>query len=362
MHIYRHNNLTAGLITLVATISIFGFALPHQIMGQTNGTEPQNQTDYASFHSNIEQIIGHIEKAEYNKFHNDSQLTLAHALHPIEEVLSLVTIPLATTDRNLNDTYFKDLNQLAGLASTKNVTLAAFENKGKSSIDLSNKVITTVIPPAILNTAEHNGSVIKDLLKTAATEYKEGVAGGNITSELEYQDGSAFVNRADSLFNNTQDISNNISVITMLLTDFANLRDSFQNLRDQTVVDQSIQKITNGLSTNGTSTTAEDAADNQTSQDYIATIRGLLNDVVTAYESNDKIKAKELATAAYLDNFEYIEAPIGKALSEKGEALLREKLREQIDGNAAIDEIKQNIADINKVLDDSVTYLQSNPQ
>jgi hypothetical protein len=361
VHSYKHNNFTLGLITAVVTIAIFGFALPNQVMGQNNGTGQQNQTDYTSFHSNIEQIIGHIEKAEYNKFHNDSELTLSHTLHPIEEVLSLVTIPLSTADSNLNDTYFNDLNQLAGLASADNVTVDEFENKGKSSIDLSNKVVTTVIPAAVLNTAEHNISVIKDLLKTAASEYKEGVAGGNITLELEYQDGSAFVDRANSLFNNTQNISNDTGVITMLLSGFANLTDSFQNLKDQTVVEQIIQKMTNGLSTNGNSTTSE-ATTNPTSQDYIATIRGLLNDVVSAYESNDKIKAKELATAAYLDNFEYIEAPIGKELSDKGEALLREKLREKIDGNASIDEIKQNIADINKVLDDSTTFLESNPQ
>jgi hypothetical protein len=361
VYLHKLNNLTLGLIAVVVTIVIFGSALPNQVMGQNNGTEQQNQTDYTSFHSNIEQIIGHIEKAEYNKFHNDSELTLAHTLHPIEEVLSLVTIPLATVDRNLNDTYFSDLNQLAGLASTNNVTLDEFENKGKSSIDLSNKVITTVIPAAILNSTDHNFSVIKDLLKTAASEYREGVAGGNITLELEYQDGSAFVNRAASLFNNTQNVSNNIGVITMLLTDFTNLTDSFNNLRDQAVVDQIIQKITTGLSSNGTSASS-DATTTPTSQDYIAKIRSLLNDVVSAYESNDKIKAKELATAAYLDNFEYIEAPIGKALSDRGEALLREKLREQIDGNASIDEIKQNIADINKVLDDSATHLESNPQ
>ena len=361
MHTYKRNNFAIGLITAVVTIAIFGFALPNQVMGQNNDTKQQNQTDYTSFHSNIEQIIGHIEKAEYNKFHNDSELTLSHTLHPIEEVLSLVTIPLSTADRNLNDTYFSDLNQLAGLASTDNVTVDEFENKGNSSIDLSNKVVTTVIPAAILNTAEHNISVIKDLLKTAASEYKEGVAGGNITLELEYQDGSAFVDRANSLFNNTQNISNDTGVITMLLSGFANLTDSFQNLKDQAVVEQIIQKINNGLSTNGNSTSSE-ATTNTTSQDYIATIRGLLNDVVSAYESNDKIKAKELATAAYLDNFEYIEAPIGKELSDKGEALLREKLREQIDGNASLDEIKQNIADINKVLDDSASYLESNPQ
>jgi hypothetical protein len=63
-----------------------------------------------------------------------------------------------------------------------------------------------------------------------------------------------------------------------------------------------------------------------------------------------------------LDNFEYLETPIDKELSDRDEAILREKLREQIHGNAAIEEIKQNIADINKVLDDSTTYFESNPQ
>jgi len=98
VHIHKSNNLITGLMTAVVTLAIFGFALPNQVMGQNNGTEQPNQTDYTGFHSNIEQIIGHIEKAEYNKFHNNSELTLAHTLHPIDEVLSLVTIPLSTAD------------------------------------------------------------------------------------------------------------------------------------------------------------------------------------------------------------------------------------------------------------------------
>jgi hypothetical protein len=257
VHTNKYNKLALGLATAVVTIAILGFALPNQVMSQNNGKEPQNQTDYTSFHSNIEQIIGHIEKAGYNKFHNNTGLALAHALHPIEEVLSLVTIPLSIVDKNLNDTYFNDLNQLAGLASTDNSTVDEFENKVNSSIEMSNRVLTTVIPATVLNTAEHNISVIKDLLKTAASEYKEGVAGGNITLELEYQDGSAFIERANLLFNNTQDISNDTSSITGLLSDFANLTDSFQNLRDQAVVEQIIQKINSGLRTNDNSTTSD---------------------------------------------------------------------------------------------------------
>ena len=81
--------------------------------------------------------------------------------------------------------------------------------------------------------------------------------------------------------------------------------------------------------------------------------------MIPSYEANDKVKAKELATTAYLDNFEFIESPIGKELSDKGESLLREKLRDQIDPNATLDEIKQNIDDINVVLDDAAMVLSN---
>ena len=63
-----------------------------------------------------------------------------------------------------------------------------------------------------------------------------------------------------------------------------------------------------------------------------------------------KLKPKNWPPPHIWITLSILEAPIGKALADKGEALLREKLREQIDGNASIDEIKQNIADINKLL------------
>lgn len=104
----------------------------------------------------------------------------------------------------------------------------------------------------------------------------------------------------------------------------------------------------NNTSTNTTSTDNE-----QSTQDYISNIRSLLNQTIEAYSANDTEKAKELATTAYLDNFEYIEDPIGEELSEEGEELLREQLGAQIDNNASIEEIKQTVNAINKVLDEA---------
>ena len=305
MHSCKRTNIVLVLMNALSITLLIGLSLPNQVMGQTNGTQQQNPTEYTGFHSNVEQIIGHIEKANENKIFNNDTLTLGHALHPIEEVLTLITIPLSTADSNLNDTYFKDLYHLSALASPGNSTGNEFNNKTKSSIKLSNEVITTVIPATVLGTTEHNVSVIKDLLTISGSEYKEGVAGGDIILELEYQDGSAFIDRAYTLFNNTQNISNDTQSITVLLYHFANLTDSVNNLHDPSVIDQIIQELNMGLTPNDNSTTSV-VSHTQTSQNYIATIRGLLNEVITAYESNDKTKAKELATTAYLDNFEYI--------------------------------------------------------
>ena len=116
----------------------------------------------------------------------------------------------------------------------------------------------------------------------------------------------------------------------------------------------SFAQVNNTTSANTTSTDNE-----QSTQDYISNIRLLLNQTIDAYSANDTEKAKELATTAYLDNFEFIEDPIGEQLSEEGEELLREQLAAQIDSNASIEEIKQTVNAINKVLDEAEESLTS---
>ena len=95
------------------------------------------------------------------------------------------------------------------------------------------------------------------------------------------------------------------------------------------------------------------------SLDYISNIRSLLDQVISSYSANEATKAEELTTTAYLDNFEHIEQPIGKDLSDQGESLLREKLRAQIGNNASVEEIKQTINEINMLLDKAENLLKS---
>jgi len=104
---------------------------------------------------------------------------------------------------------------------------------------------------------------------------------------------------------------------------------------------------------------ANTTSNEKSSLDYISNIRSLLDQVISSYSANDATKAEELTTTAYLDNFEHIEQPIGKDLSDQGESLLREKLRAQIGNNASVEEIKQTINEINMLLDKAENLLKS---
>ena len=346
------------LTLVVAVISSVTYNTNLPIFAQENSTQT-NETNHVNFHSNIEQIIGHIEMAEENKNNNNNTLAYTHTTHPIEEVVGLITIPLNNTDPKLNDTYFNELYSLSNLASpSNNTTKEEFSKQAQSSTDLSNKVIATVIPAKTLNDTNHNITVIQDLLTTSQEEYTEGVKDGKIINMLEYQDGSAFIHRANDIFNNTESITTERGEISTL---FNNLTSSVQQQKDPSEINPIIEEINHEVSEsltstgNGTSTATSTTANTEekSTQDYISNIRLLLDQVMSVYSANDTVKANEVATTAYLDNFEHIEAPIGEELSNQGEELLREMLREQINSNAPLDNITQTINEINLVLEEA---------
>jgi 3-dehydroquinate dehydratase len=356
---------------------------------QTNNTQQQqlqsknNDTNknYEKFQADIEQIIGHIKMAEFNKKINNNTLAYNHTSHPIEEVLSLVTIPISNIDKKLNDTYFKDLYALSALvnpslSSSTSTTKEDFSKQAQSSIDLSNAVIKTVIPAKTLNTTNHNVTVIQNLLNTSKGEYEEGIKDGKIISMLEYQDGTAFMDRAYILFNNTKSIADGNR--QMILELFTNLTQSTQQQKSPDEINKIIDNINKKLAEGSTSSTTNQNITNPSSSSitatnanvtntsnvnssslsYISKIRSLLDQVVSTYTANDTAKAKELATTAYLDNFENIEKPIGKELSDAGEQLLRVQLRDQISNKVSLDEIKQTISEANTVLDKAENILK----
>lgn len=86
----------------------------------------------------------------------------------------------------------------------------------------------------------------------------------------------------------------------------------------------------------------------------IEDIQVLLNKILHEYEAQNYTRAEDLATVTYLENYEYIEAPLekkNKALMEETEIMLREDLRTAIDDKVPLKEVQQLINNINSNLD-----------
>jgi high-affinity iron transporter len=86
----------------------------------------------------------------------------------------------------------------------------------------------------------------------------------------------------------------------------------------------------------------------------------LLNQTLDAYESQNYEQADTLAIQAYLDNYEFVEAPLAeqnRTLMETTELMLREGLRQLIQSQAPIQEIQEHIAKINSNLNQAEELL-----
>ena len=79
-----------------------------------------------------------------------------------------------------------------------------------------------------------------------------------------------------------------------------------------------------------------------------------MNQTVDAYKQQNYAEAEALVTTAYLDNFEFIEAPLAEkdeVLMENTETMLREQLRQLIQNQVPAEQLQQHVDKINSNLD-----------
>ncbi len=86
----------------------------------------------------------------------------------------------------------------------------------------------------------------------------------------------------------------------------------------------------------------------------IATIRTLLDQAVTQYESGDQEGAADAVGDIYLEHYEHVEGPLGDAnhdLMEEIEKQLSTELRTAMQNGATASEVESLVAEINTELD-----------
>jgi hypothetical protein len=330
---------------------------------QTNNTAPQINSSLVDFASNIEQIRGHLEQAMSNKELGNNTLAKAHTLHPIDEIYSSIEGQIYASDPTLNQSLSSSLNQLS--SSVDNSTIEEFKTKASDLNGLLNDTFGKVIPSQEANSTTFNLTLVADLLSVGENEYREAVENGTVTEIVEYQDGQAFISRAQSVFNQTapmipQEESAEVEEINEF---FSDLKNAIQSKADVEVVSNSIRAIGHEISEVTGIGEEELSAAAGTGDDPVAIIseiRNLLNQTLDTYENQRYGEAETLAIQAYLDNYEFIEAPLAEqneTLMETTEVMLREELRQLIQNNASLQEIQEHVDEINTNLNQAEALL-----
>jgi hypothetical protein len=255
----------------------------------------------------------------------------------------------------LNNTLATDLSQFSQTVNTS--SLDEFEEQSKKINGTLNQTIQQVIPRDAIENSSFNLGVVSDLLSIAETEYGEAVENGTIKEIVEYQDGQAFVSRAQNVFTQASstlppEMNPNVEETGQF---FAALDTAIQNKSNPEVIDRAVGSIIHEIS-EITGINEESLGGQETgakSGQIISEIRSLLNQTIGAYRQQNYEEAEALATTAYLDNFEFIEAPLAEkdeALMQNTEVLLREQLKQLIQDHIPIEELQLHIDKINSNL------------
>jgi hypothetical protein len=335
--------------------------------GTTSAAASAPNATLTEFVSNIEQIRGHLEQTVANKESGNNTLAQAHTMHPIEEIYSSVEGPIASQNSTLNQTLSQALQELSSSVST--ASAQQVEDQTDSIDSLLDQTVVAVVPASEMNSTSFNASVVASLLDVAGHEYNEAVANGTIKAVVEYQDAQAFIYRAEAVFNATSDtIPQTMAHEVEEVNEFFTILNRAVNTKgDPATVETTVNGIIHELEEiTGLSSgqlLGEEAGPTQ-EQDPLAiidNIKSMLGQLLTAYQSQNYQEAESIAIEAYLENYEYIEAPIAEhdeELMEQTEVMLREELRQMIADRVPAEEIQQHIAEINANLDEAASLLQ----
>jgi hypothetical protein len=212
-------------------------------------TNLSSNTTLIDFVSNIEQIRAHLNAAMMNKQAGNNTLAQAHTLHPIAEIYSSIEPQIANANMTLNQTLASNLNELSQMVNSS--TTDEFNTQAQKINGLMNQTVKQVVPVETANNSTFGLAVVADLLSIASAEYDEAIENGTIKEIVEYQDGQAFVSRAQDLMVQAsstglpQEKTPEIQETNKL---FSDLNTAIQNKSSPELVDTSIRAIIHEIS------------------------------------------------------------------------------------------------------------------
>lgn len=191
------------------------------------------------FHGYLEQMIGHLDASVENVQNNNSVLAVAHALHPIEEIVDVINSRLIQTNETLTKDFSNKLNKYVQTVKSGNLNIIIIEKRDLEI--LLNDALDQSISLEKRNNRDYILNVTAELITIASEEYTESMSQGRIINLLEYQDGQQFFNRAITLLNKSQTyLSDNVK---NYLTGINELKKGMDSKIDPSEIDMNVKDM-----------------------------------------------------------------------------------------------------------------------
>lgn len=316
---------------------------------------------------NLERIGTQLNLTQYSLNNGDLESAFQHSYIPHSVTFPVIKPILSKADPGSSKSLEGLLTELPIKVRASNSPEKAYSNIASDVATIKNLLNKISDSTPGQSSLENKGFVLQAsavLLEDAIQSYKP-------TNASSTEDGS-----------NTFSVQNSIGLVNRSLTDFERVADSvderrrneirsfYEQIQESMKLDTPYDTVasvasaierdfTEELTLSGGSESASEQAK------YFSTIRDLLNSTIASVYDGDYKAADATAIKAYLDNFEYLEAPIEKHdadLMLDIEIEMREELRQMIMAERSPQEINGSAIAILDKLDQAEDLLKNDPE
>jgi high-affinity iron transporter len=328
-----------------------------------------SDTDALIVMVNIERMRTQLWLTEQSLDKNNPEMAFAHAF-----------IPHTTTFPAIKD----QLGKTAGEQSTKQLeslltdlplrmrTGEYSEEKTRESIGqiriLLDQISQQSVGPEFLSDKGMVSQAVVFLLRDAVQSYATTISNAsngsdstNLQQAIDYENAVGLVQIAHQ---NYQKTLSSLIEDSRRRTEIESFFNELESSLAQKMDNESILRLTTAIERDLAEELSVSEGSESTSehQQYFATIRTLLSNVISEVNNGNYEQADQYAISAYLDNYEYLEAPIEKHdpdLMVTIEEEMREELRRMIEARESVESIEAFVNGILVKLDEAEELLKN---
>ncbi|MGD9674375.1 MAG: FTR1 family protein [Candidatus Nitrosocosmicus sp.] len=277
-------------------------------------------------------------------------------LNQSSEIFEIIKLNMTDTKSKEVEYFVSSLNTLVESESEDTAEFMRLVSAIENDLNESNNIRLQSFPGAVDPALQSYYDNIDTLLNNALSSLQNGdyvAADKNVSS--------AYLDNFEYLEAPIEEV--NSTLMLQIETNMReNLRDMIQNQTSLPVIEAYITDIKADLEVSKQLLSSSSSGVDPALQSYYDNIDTLLNNALSSLQNGDYVAADKNVSSAYLDNFEYLEAPIeevNSTLMLQIETNMRENLRDMIQNQTSLPVIEAYITDIKADLEVSKQLLSS---